>query len=276
MRNEANKREWKTLLISFIFHTKKKDQVKLLYSPQKKREIIATMGINYQLMLDFEQIKVFSYFDFLKWINEHLNFGMFIASDKLRFGRGREGNLKLAKFALAKINPQTDVFSIKSKTIGKEVISSTLVRNLIAKGNMKKIAKLLGNFYSIEGRISRGNQIGQKIGFPTLNIYPNEEMALPRLGVYFTQVIMENNHFPALTFVGIPSLKKKNGKISELVIESHLLNFQKSNYNSKIVVEFIEFHRNNVEVNSLGELKTLIINDKKKAESFFKSGFCFF
>ncbi len=271
MKNEAKKCGWKTLLISFVFHTKEKNKVKLLYPREKKREIIANIGIDYQLMLDFEEIKMFSYIDFLKWINGHLNFGMFIASDKLKFGRGREGNLLRAKVAMEKINPQTKILSIKSKVMGNEVISSTLIRNLMDQGDVKKISQLLGSFYAIEGIATPGNQIGQKIGFPTLNIYPSEDRALPMLGVYFTRVTLNNDSFSALSFVGIPSLKKTGKKTNQLVIESHLLNFKKSSYNCDIIVEFIEFCRDNVEVDSLDELKILISKDKKKAESFFES-----
>ena len=268
MRRYARDRHWKTLLISFTTHTQKKEKVKLLYSPEQKRKKLANIGIDYQLTLDFENIKGMSYYDFLKWIDEHLRFGMLIASDKLKFGNERKGNMKLAKMAMEKINPETEVLAIRSKLTEAGLISSTLIREYLQQGELRQTAELLGEYYSIEGISTRGQQRGQKIGFPTLNIYPAKNRALPKPGVYFTRVTLQNHSFPALSFLGHPSFKSP---ASPIVIESHLLHFKKSGYNFKLQVEFLEFHRDNVKVDSLDDLKTLITNDKNKALSFFKS-----
>ena len=106
MRRYARDRHWKTLLISFTTHTQKKEKVKLLYSPEQKRKKLANIGIDYQLTLDFENIKGMSYYDFLKWIDEHLRFGMLIASDKLKFWQRKKRQYEIGKNGHGKDQPR--------------------------------------------------------------------------------------------------------------------------------------------------------------------------
>lgn len=268
MKRYAKERHWKTLVISFDLHTQVAKQKKLLYSFQQKQKKLSNIGIDYQLNLDFEKVKKTTYSDFLKWLNRNLHFGMLIASDKFKFGRDRKGSIHLAKSVLEGINPNIEVLAIESKTFDKIPISSTLIRKSITDGDLRSAAKLLGEYYSLEGITTRGDQRGKRIGFPTLNIYPEENKTLPKLGVYFARVTVQNHSFSALSFLGTPSLKNNSNQI---VVESHLLNFQKSGYNFRVRVEFIEFYRDNIKVSSLNELKSLIEKDKVKALCFFDS-----
>ena len=52
----------------------------------------------------------------------------------------------------------------------RKVISSTMIRKLLEKGNLKLANKFLDRNWTIEGVVSVGRKMGRKIGFPTCNI----------------------------------------------------------------------------------------------------------
>lgn len=49
-------------------------------------------------------------------------------------------------------------------------ISSTMIRQLLAKGDLSAANQLLGYEYAIVGQVMAGDKLGRKIGFPTANI----------------------------------------------------------------------------------------------------------
>ena len=112
-------------------------------------------------------------------------------SNNFRFGNKREGNVnqlikneKIHDYKIVK--PQPLILSQK-------VISSTYIRSLLERGDLKKTNKLLGRNWSIEGMVQKGRQQGKKIGFPTCNIdIKDYVIAMP--GVYAVKVKRKNSN----------------------------------------------------------------------------------
>jgi riboflavin kinase/FMN adenylyltransferase len=49
-------------------------------------------------------------------------------------------------------------------------VSSSAVRDALARGDMERVAALLGRPYSISGHVLHGKKLGRELGFPTLNL----------------------------------------------------------------------------------------------------------
>jgi len=71
--------------------------------------------------------------------------------------------------------------------VGDTLVSSTVIRDLIADGSMEEAAAYLGRPFNISGEIDRGNGIGRGLGFPTANIALTEGLVIPAYGVYVTE-----------------------------------------------------------------------------------------
>ena len=59
----------------------------------------------------------------------------------------------------------------------------TLVVEAIENGDCEKTKDLLGRFYTIKGRVAKGNNIGEKLGFPTANLIPPLNIVIPKDGI---------------------------------------------------------------------------------------------
>ena len=117
---------------------------------------------------------------------------------------------------------------------------------------------MLGSPYFIQGIVERGRQIGRTIGFPTVNIMPEEDKLLPPNGVYKTEVIVDERIFDAITNVGCKPTVTDN---KQIFIESYLYNFRENVYGKKIEVHFLEFMRKEQKFTSIEELKKQLQKD---------------
>ncbi len=186
-------------------------------------------------------------------------------SDNFRFGYKRAGDIKLLK-SLEKdydykiINPSP----LKSK---KFVISSTLIRKNLETGNLKKVKKILGRNWCIEGRVEKGRQLGKKIGFPTCNI-DIKDYKIPKIGVYAVKVSSINKRkFKGIANIGYrPTFNQK-----KLVLEVNIFNFSGNLYNKNLSIEFVEFIRGEKKFNGVPNLKKQIKIDCKKAKAILSN-----
>ncbi len=79
-----------------------------------------------------------------------------------------------------------------------EPISSTRIRRLVSMGKIAEAGRLLGHPYRLTGRRVRGHRRGRELGFPTINLAPDNELLPPR-GVYAVR-------FPGADGAGVANL----------------------------------------------------------------------
>ena len=186
-------------------------------------------------------------------------------SDNFKFGYKRAGDIKLLKslendYHYKIINPSP----LKSK---KFVISSTLIRKNLEKGNLKKVQRLLGRNWCIEGRVEKGRQLGKKIGFPTCNI-DIKDYKIPKIGVYAVKISLNNNRkLKGIANIGYrPTFNQK-----KLVLEVNIFNFSGNLYNKNLSIEFIKFIRGEKKFSGVLNLKKQIKIDCKKVKAILSN-----
>ncbi|MDC3356627.1 riboflavin biosynthesis protein RibF, partial [Candidatus Pelagibacter ubique] len=147
--------------------------------------------------------------------------------------------------------------------LNKKVISSTYIRSLLEKGQLKKTNKLLSRNWSIEGIVQKGRQQGKKIGFPTCNIdIKDYVIAMP--GVYAVKVKQKNSNksLKAIANLGYrPTFNQK-----KILLEVHIFNFSGNLYNKYLSVEFTKFIRKEKKFKNVDQLKKQIQSDLKVAK----------
>ena len=182
-------------------------------------------------------------------------------SNNFRFGNKREGNVK----QLIKFGTLCDYKVVKPEplVINKKVASSSLIRNYLQKGSLKKANKMLNRNWSIHGKVQKGKQLGKKIGFPTANI-DIKDYVLACPGVYAVRVkkIRGNGYFKGIANLGYrPTF---NGK--KILLEVHLFNFSGNLYNKYLTVEFKKFIRKEKKFKNINQLRKQIKIDLIKAK----------
>ncbi len=142
------------------------------------------------------------------------------------------------------------------------VVSSTAIRELIREGNMERAELLLGRRYCVEGPVVKGLQNGRKLGFPTVNVCYDEQMALPKHGVYAGITYAHGKRLKSVINVG----NNPTFGAERVTIESHILNFNENLYGEYIRVSFAKRLRGEIKFESLDALKAQIAADAKSVE----------
>ena len=115
------------------------------------------------------------------------------------------------------------------------VISSTRIRVLIEKGDLKKASEMLGRPVSVVGTVEHGHGRGKSIGFPTANLNPHHE-ALPPAGVYAANGYLEKKKLRGVISIG----PKPTFGDSNKGLEVHFLKFNQNIYGRKIELLFVK------------------------------------
>lgn len=112
------------------------------------------------------------------------------------------------------------------------------------------------------GKVKIGQKRGKAMGFPTANI--NLKKKIPQ-GIYISLVKLNQNIYPALTFIG------ENITFNEKLYqaESYILDFNQDVYNSWISVSLLKKIRGNQKFSSVPDLVLAMKDDEKKAREYF-------
>lgn len=172
------------------------------------------------------------------------------------FGKGRCGNVE----SLTRLGDELG-FGVDavSPVGGDDKISSTSIREAIARGDMAAASEMLTRPWAIEGEVLRGFQRGRTLGFPTANVALGEYVR-PRLGVYAVRVdVGDGVLLPGAASVGVnPTV---DAPLPEPLLEAHLFDFSGDLYGKTIEVELVAFLRDEAKFDSLGELKRQMTQD---------------
>jgi len=143
-------------------------------------------------------------------------------------------------------------------------ISSTRIRALIAGGEVAEAAGLLGRPYVLRGEVVAGDKRGRTIGFPTANVLPDVDAAIPARGVYAGFVIDGEDRYAACTNVGVaPTFARAESRV-----EAYLLDFDGDLYGRIIDVGFTRRIRGERKFSGVDELKAQIQSDVETARLF--------
>jgi|Deesub1362B_J571_1020462.scaffolds.fasta_scaffold02251_6 riboflavin kinase/FMN adenylyltransferase len=255
-----------SVVLTFSEHPDKflhKKPVLLIQTLNQRLEIIRKFGIDKIVIIDFsEKILSLQPEEFIKniLVNKLKVEEVFIG-ENFRFGRERKGNINTLKKMGKLHNFKVNSFPLIEKN-GKKV-SSSLIRGLLLKGKVEEANRLLGRFYSIEGKVIKGHSRGKILGIPTANLSPDNEILPP--GVFVTSTKLDNEFYRSVTNIGFcPTFGQKT-----LNVEVHILDFNKNIYGKKVVIYFFKKIRDEIKFKNPQKLLNQIYSDLSVAVDFF-------
>ncbi len=222
---------------------------KLIKTRKQKRDLLRKMGVDYFYVINFTPS--FARKSAEEFVDEvlidSLGAKRIFVGFNFAFGKDRKGDLTFLK----KQGKQKgfDVVAVPPVIVDGEVVSSSLIRKLLANGEVKKANRFLGRYYYLEGIVIHGEQIGRKIGFPTANIITENEL-VPRLGVYATFTKLNGNDLPSITNIGY----KPTFGSEKIIVETFIFDFDREIYGELIEVKFVDFIRPEKKFESVEEL----------------------
>ncbi|MDP9122218.1 MAG: riboflavin biosynthesis protein RibF, partial [Acidobacteriota bacterium] len=188
-----------------------------LTTPQQKEQLLAEAGITVLLVVRFnrELAKTPARRFVRDFLHDSLRLREIYVGRGFAFGYKREGDLALLESMGAELG--FTAHAVEEVELRGERVSSTRVRSAIALGRVEEAAELLGRHYSITGQVARGDRMGQRLGWPTLNLAPDNKL-LPADGVYAGRVLLPSYRrtFDCVTNIGTrPTVYENYQRVAE-------------------------------------------------------------
>jgi len=201
---------------------------------------------------------------FSQLLSPRIRFASIHVGDNFRFGRARGGDVE----TLRRIGATSgfEVEGVPPVQVDGITVSSSTIRKAVEAGRVEQARRMLGRPFAIVGEVVPGDGRGSEIRFPTANIAVENEI-LPAVGVYVTETAALATRYPSVTNVGIrPTFGGR-----DVIVESHLLDFEDDLYTERIEVRFLARIRDEMRFSSAVELGDQIARDRAAAEAFFQN-----
>lgn len=241
-----------------VFFGKEKS---LLTTRKEKRILFERKGID--ILIEFPFDKETADTEPVPFLDEliagRIGARVIAAGRDVSFGKKGAGNADILREYGEKNDIAVSIIDKITIDLDKEYeVSSTLVRQMISEARMEEAEKLLGIPYFIYGKVVHGNHMGAGLGFPTINMIPDEDKLLPPNGVYTSDVIINGKKYHGLTNIGCkPTISDHEVKGAE----TYLYDFEGDVYGQDAEVYLKSFCRPETRFESLDALKARLAED---------------
>lgn len=240
---------------------------RMLTTASQREELMAAAGLDALLVVRFNsefartEPEVFV----RQFLAEQLDLKEIYVGSDFAFGKNRKGNVELLQGMGAQLG--FEAIGVDELRHGGEVISSTRIRQAVEEGRVDLAADLLGRAYSLRGKVVRGDRMGARLGWPTINLMPENEL-LPQNGVYTGRVTFDAfpGVFECVTNVGTRPTVYEN---YQQVVESHILGFKAEVYGEAVEVQFCKRLREEKMFSTVMDLSAQIRRDVEATREYF-------
>ena len=237
-----------------------------LTTRMEKRRLFEQMGID--ILIEFplnEETAKMPPEEFVTDILvDRMHMQFMAAGRDVSFGNKGAGNVALLQKMGEEIGFSVQIID-KIKSHDTEV-SSSYIRSRVEAGEMNLAEELLGTPYSVLGKVVHGNQIGRTLGFPTVNLLPEQTKLLPPNGVYYSKV-----RFGRKTYFSITNIGYKPTVTNEKVkgVESYLYDFSQEIYEEEIEVLLYDYKRPEQRFEGMDALRSQLRKDIEEGRKYF-------
>ena len=271
MKKIKNETNGNIVVVTFNPHPKSilcDSGIKYIHSNSRKSKLLAKLGVDYLINIPFtKEFSKLSPEEFIsEYLVKHIHAKHIVVGYDCHFGPNHNKTMNALMELSNKHN--YNIIDIPPVYSNGKIISSTEIRKALQQGNIKEANTMLGYEYSIYGKVVYGQQIGRTIGFPTANLFIDDELKLIAAnGVYACKIKLDNENYFGMCNIGYrPTL---NGK--DLTIETNIFDFSRDIYDEYIGVYFVDRIRDEVAFKDLKALKAQLEIDASTALDLFCS-----
>ncbi len=197
--------------------------------------------------------------DFIRRVADRVGMRAIVLGRSNTFGKAARGTP-----AMLEKEGQARGFGVEivdTLKLGSERVTSSVIRQMLAGGEMRVASAMLGRCYAIEGDVVAGRRIGRGMGFPTINVSLPERVLLPRRGVYAGWADIGGKARPCVLNLGTkPTVGGEN-----LTLEAYLLDYSANLYGMRASIRFFQFIRPERRFSGVDALREAIRLDERRA-----------
>ena len=264
LKEIADSVDGETVLLTFFPHPRmvlfSDNDLKLITSQHEKIDLLRKAGVDHLIIHPFS--KVFSRLSSVEFVRDVLvnkiGTSRLVIGYNHHFGRNREGSFEHLKEYGPVYGFQVE--EICAQDVDAVSVSSTKIRKALESGDLKTAKVYLGHQFQLSGTVVVGENLGNKIGFPTANIQVLDvHKLIPANGVYAVRVLVREKEYLGMLNIGNRPTVKGISK----TIEVHIINFDASIYGEEITVVFEGWIRNEQKFKNIEALQCQLLKDKQ-------------
>lgn len=257
-------------VITFYPHPKdvmgKGDYEGYLTPPRDKRELLAGLGVDVLLVIEFnEELSRVSPRDFVERMLLPLNISAAVVGFDFRFGYMGEGDADMLRLLG---NGTMRVETVPPFLLNGVKVSSSGIRKSLQNGEVELVNFWFGRRYHLRGTVVHGEKRGRTIGFPTANLELEDRYVIPARGVYAVRAFHNGKALPGVMNVGVKPTFHEG--VTTPTFEIHLLDFSGNIYGEELKVELVSFIRPERRFDSVESLISQIREDAKTADKILQ------
>jgi riboflavin kinase/FMN adenylyltransferase len=269
LKQEAASIGGETVIITFHPHPRKivykgQSNIKTINTLDEKIELLNEIGIEHLAVAAFtDEFANQSAEEYVEnFLVKKFHPETIIIGYDHKFGRNRSGDYSLLEKMGEKYNYR--VKEIPEHVLNEITISSTKIREALIKSDIDTANNFLGYKYFFEGKVVEGKKIGRMIGYPTANLFiEDEEKLVPGNGIYAVELKVGETAELLKGMMSIGMNPTVNG--TKRTIEVNIFDFDRNVYGQKMRVYVTAYLRDEVKYNGLDELKEQLAMDKVNA-----------
>ena len=227
---------------------------KLLTTNNEKIELFKKYEPSNLVFINFEHVLKFSPKTFCDMLKNNMKAKSIYVGNDFKFGANREGDVNY----LIKYFGENSIHTIEDYDHNNEKISSTLIKSYLNDGQIEHANAALGYEYSLSGSVIKGDQRGSQIGFPTANMNVDNNIQIPKNGVYKVKVYLNEILYEGIMNIGHKPTVSEDTRLS---LEVHIFDFNDDIYDADLTVYFNKFIRDEIKFSSIDELIQQISKD---------------
>ncbi len=258
------------VVITFYPHPRQiieNKQVSYIHSQGRKIDFLANLGVD--ILIDIPFTKEFSHITTQSFLEDYiiktLNPSHIVVGYDCHFGHGNEPTLKILNDNQVQFGYETIV--VPPVYYNEQIVSSSLIRHYLKQGDVETANAMLGYEYYIYGQVVYGQQLGRTIGFPTVNLFLENNLKLiTSNGVYACRIKWHGELFDGMCNIGTRPTVNGIG----VTIEVNIFDFDKDIYGENICIYFYKRIRVEEIFSDLRHLKYQLEQDRQMIKDFFK------
>ena len=234
----------------------------VLTTLEEKLYFLKRLGLDLTIVIkfnkEFSEMKAEDFVE--KILIDKLNAGELVIGYDHAFGEKREGRLELLEKKAQEFGFDLEVISpVKNDDLP---IKSTRIREAFKSKDFESGISMLGHGYPILGERVKGRGLGEKLGFPTINLKVSERKLIPQNGVFSAEVRIEKKLYGGMVYSGEnPTFEEKHRSL-----EVNIFNYRQKEEKKKVFLFLFDWIRPDLKFSSLEELKKRLKKDEKEVK----------
>lgn len=231
---------------------------------RKKEELLENAGVKPIILPFDEKLRRTTAKDWMQMIHDDLGVEALVVGYDNTFG---SDGVSLSLSDYRRIGEEVGIDVTEAPYVPD--VSSSAVRKNIKAGNVEQAWEMLGRRFVLPGLVVEGNKLGRTIGFPTANVLPEPGIIVPGNGVYIaTATLPDGRKLPTMVNIGTrPTVRRGNA----LTVEAHILDWKGDLYGQPIRLAFYKRLRDEIQFNSIDDLRRQLEKDARDVKVFFQS-----